>query len=172
MLFIAAINVSIGWALGVWLPFGPLCFRRTFPDLSRPSAPFRTATIVFCGLYLLVAGSSSEFYRRKSQTSLPLQSNQATGYGTERSADSGETKEDMNVEERRSANTKELDRLAKWADVLRLKKRDLLRSDVQGNRTYEAELGLYDEAFSKATLEKDAIAPAPLEKGALAPVAK
>ena len=62
------------------------------------------------------------------------------------------------LEERRAANAKELERLSKVGEELRLRKRDLLHSDVQGNRTYVVDLALYNQELAKATAEKDALA--------------
>ena len=61
------------------------------------------------------------------------------------------------TEERRAANEKEFQRLKKWSEALRLKKRDLLHSDTQGNIAYDAELSQYEAALAKATSEKQAL---------------
>ena len=170
MLFVAAVRISAGWALGVWLPFGPLCFRRTFPDQSRASAPFRTLTILCFGIYVLLGlGSKSIPYLRNPQASAPTESPQATGYAIERSDDSEDSEDSeksakthVSLGDRRAANAKELDRLAKWSEDLKLKKRDLLRSDIQGNKDYEGELAEYTEAFTKATAERESLGLPPV----------
>jgi hypothetical protein len=59
--------------------------------------------------------------------------------------------------ERLAANRKEMERLDKWSQALRLKKRDLLHSDVEGNIAYNAELAKYNEALAKATAERTAL---------------
>jgi hypothetical protein len=41
LLLIAAINISAGWAFGVFLPFGPLFFRLNYPEAARNSFLFR-----------------------------------------------------------------------------------------------------------------------------------
>jgi len=61
------------------------------------------------------------------------------------------------LEERRIANNREFQRLAEWNEALRLKKRDILHSDVRGNIAYEAELAQYNAALAKATAEKNAL---------------
>lgn len=61
------------------------------------------------------------------------------------------------LEERRAANAKELERLQKRAEELRLRKRDLLHSDKEGNRVYAIDLLEYNEALAKATAEKTAL---------------
>ena len=62
------------------------------------------------------------------------------------------------VEERRAANTKELERLVGKDKELKARKRDLLRSDVQGHAAYEQELAEYNAALAKATAEKNELA--------------
>ena len=170
MLFVAAVRISVGWSLGVWLPFGPLCFRRTFPDQSRSSTPFRMLTILCFSIYILLGlGSRSIPYLRNTHASVPPQSDHATGFGMEQSDDSDKsgdsdssTKSHVSLGDRRAANTKELERLAKWSEDLKLKKRDLLRSDVQGNKDYEAELAEYTEALTKATAERESLGLPPV----------
>jgi hypothetical protein len=61
------------------------------------------------------------------------------------------------LEKRREVNEKELARLTAWSQSLKLKKRDLLNSDVQGNVFYEGELAQYNDALAKATAEKQAL---------------
>jgi uncharacterized protein YccT (UPF0319 family) len=63
------------------------------------------------------------------------------------------------IEERRAANTAEFERLNKWGEELRIRKRDLLHSDIEGNRQYNADLALYNAAVAKATAERNALAP-------------
>src|SRR5881275_782005 len=41
LLLIAAIDISAWWALGVFLPFGPLFFRLNYPEQARNSFLFR-----------------------------------------------------------------------------------------------------------------------------------
>lgn len=62
-----------------------------------------------------------------------------------------------NLEKRREDNEKEFVRLATWNKALKLKKRDLLNSDVQGNVFYEGELSQYNDALAKANTEKQAL---------------
>ena len=62
------------------------------------------------------------------------------------------------VEQRRAANAKELERLHGLDEQLRLRKRDLLRSDTEGNRVYAVDLASYNDALAKATAEKNALA--------------
>ena len=75
----------------------------------------------------------------------------ANHYGTEK------THLRTALEERRVENSREFQRLQAWSEALRLKKRDLLHSDVQGNIAYQAEFAQYNEALAKATAEKNAL---------------
>jgi len=61
------------------------------------------------------------------------------------------------LEQRQAINATELERLTAWSEALRLKKRDLLHSDAQGNIAYNAEVAEYNAALAKATAEKNAI---------------
>lgn len=63
------------------------------------------------------------------------------------------------LDQRRAINATELERLTEWNQALRLKKRDLLHSDVQGNLAYNAEVAEYNAALTKATAEKNALWP-------------
>ena len=54
----------------------------------------------------------------------------------------------------------ELDRLRGMEAELKLRKRDLLHSDTEGNRVYAIDLASYNEALAKATAEKNALAAA------------
>jgi hypothetical protein len=62
------------------------------------------------------------------------------------------------LDQRRAANAKELQQLRAWGEQLRLRKRDLVRSDTQGNRFYAIDLALYNDALAKATAEQKALA--------------
>jgi hypothetical protein len=45
-------------------------------------------------------------------------------------------------------------------EQLKLRKRDLLHSDIEGNRVYAVDLASYNDALAKATAEKNALANA------------
>jgi hypothetical protein len=62
-----------------------------------------------------------------------------------------------NLDERKIANAKEMERLTAWGEALRLKKRDLLHSDVEGTRAFNAEAAEYNAALTKATVERSAL---------------
>ena len=65
----------------------------------------------------------------------------------------------MSLEERRTANSREFERLWAWSEKLRLQKRDLLHSDAEGNLVYDIELRQYKAALEKANAEKNAVWP-------------
>ena len=163
LLLIAAIDVNVWWALGVFLPFGPLLFRLSYPDLARSSRIFRLATLPCFALFLIL-GPGPVYTRHVNKTRLATA--HPFSYGLEnhsfekKSAGSSVQAVQLapNIEERRAANANELERLAAWNEALRLKKRDLLHSDVEGNRAYEAELAQYNAALQKANAEKNALA--------------
>jgi uncharacterized protein YccT (UPF0319 family) len=95
-----------------------------------------------------------KFFKHKQDK--PVASAPANHYGLEKIT---RTISASSLDERRVANAKELERLTAWSQALRLKKRDLLRSDVQGNIAYNAEVAEYNAALTKATAEKSAIWP-------------
>ena len=62
------------------------------------------------------------------------------------------------LEQRRAANLTELERLRGVEAELKLRKRDLLHSDTEGNRMYTIDFAVYSDALAKATAEKNALA--------------
>jgi hypothetical protein len=62
------------------------------------------------------------------------------------------------LEQRSAANAIELERLRGVESELKLRKRDLLHSDTEGNRVYAIDLASYNEALAKATTEKNVLA--------------
>ena len=64
------------------------------------------------------------------------------------------------LEQRRAVNATEFERLRGLEEQLRLRKRDLLHSDTEGNRVYASDLASYNDALAKATAEKNALASA------------
>ena len=135
----AAFGVSVWWGLGIFLPFGPLLFRLSYPDLAPVSRTFRLVALpCILGYFVLRPASLSgshfdQFFKHKEVPSAP-----ANHYGLEKIAIAAPS-----LEERRAVNVKELERLTAWSEALRLKKRDLLHSDVQGNIAYNAEVAEY-----------------------------
>ena len=64
------------------------------------------------------------------------------------------------IEERRAANAREFQRLALKDKELKLRKRDLLKSDVEGNATYNRDVADYNTALANANKEKTELATA------------
>jgi hypothetical protein len=167
LLFIAALGVSIWWALGVFLPFGPSLFRLNYPDLARSSMIFRFATLP-CFFFYLVIGPGSAYQHHFSQV-IELNSAQPVHYGLEVRGRSRKGKNSAgpivetapSLEERRAENFREFQRLNAWSEDLKLRKRDLLRSDDEGNRAYNLELAQYNAALEKAKAERSAIVTLP-----------
>jgi hypothetical protein len=167
LLVTAAIKISAGWAFGVFLPFGPLFFRLNYPEEARNSYFFRVATLV-CVLGFVI-------YEPRMRTHLPgihptaaspRLSKQTVGYAMEKPGSSRKATgaaapaPTPTLAERRTANAIELERLHGIEAELKLRKRDLLHSDTEGNRVYAIDLASYNEALAKATAEKNALAPA------------
>jgi len=168
LLLIAAVRISVGWALGVFLPFGPMFFRLNYPEEAKPSMLFRFATLPCLGAYLVMGPgpSLSSLKRDHSEAAAPSLSSKLVHYAIEKPASAKKVpsaptpQPTPSLDERRVANAKELERLRKEAESLRLRKRDLLHSDTEGNRIYVVDLALYNDALAKATAERNALATA------------
>jgi hypothetical protein len=158
LLLIAAIDISAWWALGVFLPFGPLFFRLNYPEQARNSFLFRVATLLcIFGFVVMRPGFSPRGSHRT--TLFSPQAKQTVGYAMEKPVPSKKTNSAAAaLDQRRAANAKELEQLRDVNEQLRLRKRDLLHSDSEGNRVYAIDLASYNEALAKATAEKNALA--------------
>ena len=97
------------------------------------------------------ASQFDKFFKHKEVPAAP-----ANHYGLEKVAKAIAA---PSLDQRRAINATEFDRLTEWSQALRLKKRDLLHSDTQGNIAYNAELAEYNAALAKATAEKNALWP-------------
>jgi hypothetical protein len=169
LLVTAAMKISGWWVVGVFVPFGPLVFRLKYPNESRRSFMFRLATLPCLFLYFLLgSGPLSPAYHRKHFGAKAAAVAKPASYALEKpvalkkkKTASGEPKVELtpNVDERRASNMRELERLRSWGEELRLRKRDLLRSDLEGNIVYNAELKQYNAALEKATAERNALWP-------------
>jgi len=148
----AAFGVSVWWGLGIFLPFGPLVFRLSYPDLAPLSKTFRLIALP-CILAYFVLRSGPPNYDKFFKHN-PVPSAPADHYGLEKIS---KAVAPSSPDERREANAKEFQHLTAWSEALRLKKRDLLHSDVEGNRAYNAEVAEYNAALTKATAERDAL---------------
>ena len=157
LLIRAAFGVSVWWGLGIFLPFGPLLFRLSYPDLAPLSKTFRLVALpCILAYFVLRPGPLSGSYFDKFFKNKPVPSAPANHYGMEKTHSPAPT---LNLGERRAANALEFERLNAWKEALRLKKRDLLHSDVAGNEAYTVELAQYNAALTKATAEKNALWP-------------
>jgi hypothetical protein len=151
----AAFGISVWWGIGVFLPFGPLLFRLSYPNLAPLSRYFRLATLPCVLAYVLLQPNSiSKLRYDKIFKSAQAPAAPGNHYGLEAKPKIGT----QNLEERRAANERELNRLRACAEQLRLKKRDLLHSDAEGNLVYNIEVAKYNAAVEKALEEKNALA--------------
>src|SRR5947207_7322907 len=75
LLVIAAIDTSGWWALGVFLPFGPLFFRLNYPEQARNSYLFRVATLLcIFGFVVMRPGLSLSMHDGHRTASSPQRS--------------------------------------------------------------------------------------------------
>lgn len=165
LLLIAAIDISVWWALGVFLPFGPLFFRLNYPEQARNSYFFRVATLVCVFAFVIVGpGMNFRMHKARPTTLFVPQPKQPFGYAMEKLIPSKKPSvtpvPTPSLEQRRVANATELERLNEIQQNLRLRKRDLLHSDTEGNRIYAVDLACYNDAVAKATAEKNALTSA------------
>ena len=148
LLISAAFGVSIWWGFGIFLPFGPMLFRMNYPDLAPLSRTFRLFSLpCILAYFVLGPGTLPGSHRGKDVPSGP-----ANHYGLEKLSKS-------NLDERRTANAKEMERLTAWAESLHVKKRDLLRSDAEGAKAFNNEVAEFNVALAKATAEQAALWP-------------
>ena len=104
------------------------------------------------------------FHKTSSTAATP-----ATGYALEKPAPSNKSNTGLGsffrsgptIEQRRVANAREFERLAIKDKELKLRKRDLLRSDVEGNSAFARDLTEYTVALAKANAEKNELAKPP-----------
>lgn len=166
MLMVAAFGVSIWWGLGVFLPFGPIFFRQSYPEQANPSRLFRLASLPCLFMYFLLSpglGSSAYDRYKFKQERPPIQT---VGYGMEaRPQKSNTSKSDarndvsqLSFSQRMQANAAEFERLHRWSEALHMRKRDLLHSDAEGNRAYNLEYARYNQALEAATAERNSLA--------------
>jgi len=165
LLVTAAIKISAGWGFGVFLPFGPLFFRLNYPEEARNSYLFRVATLL-CIFAFVISQPGMKLHMPKIHPTAasPRLPKQAIGYAMEKPgtkvAGALTPAPTPALAERRAANTTELERLRGVEAELKLRKRDLLHSDTEGNRVYAIDLAAYNEALTKATADKNALAAA------------
>jgi hypothetical protein len=163
LLVTAAIKISAGWAFGIFFPFGPLFFRLNYPEEARNSYFFRVATLLCVfGFVIYQPRMTLHMPKIHPTAASPRLPKQTVGYAMEKpsAAKNPNVAPTPTLEQRRAANTAELERLRGVEAELKLRKRDLLHSDTEGNRIYAIDLAAYNEALAKATTEKNALATA------------
>ena len=104
----AAFGVSVWWGLGIFLPFGPMLFRISYPDLAPWSRTFRLIALPCILAYFVIrpgAPDYDKFFKQKPVPSAP-----ANHYALEKVSKVMAS----SVEKRREANEKEFARLAAW----------------------------------------------------------
>lgn len=154
LLISAAFGVSVWWGFGIFLPFGPMLFRMNYPDLAPMSRTFRLFSLP-CILAYFVLGPGTLPGSHREQK--PVPSGPANHYGLDNIF---KRTSSSNLDERRAANAKEMERLTAWAETLHVKKRDLLRSDAEGTQAFNNEVAEFNVALAKATAEQKALWPA------------
>ena len=154
----AAFGVSVWWGLGVFLPFGPLLFRLSYPELAPLSKTFRLIALPCILVYFAFRPGPPDYNNLFRINSILPQKDVPSAPANHYSMEKVSQKTPApSLQNRRAANAKELRRLTEWSEGLRLKKRDLLRSDAQGNIAYNAEVVEYNSALAKATAEKNTL---------------
>ncbi len=168
LLIKAAWCVSKRWRFGIFLPFGPYFFRRQYPEDVQRARMFQLAAIPFVFIYVLVSPELIPDTRVKFvRVGPPGQEKHALSVGGHVFSFGGKVAEPtmkpqqvetVSTEERRVAHEREMKRLAEWSDALRIRRRDLLKSDVEGARAYDRDATAYNAALAKATAENATLA--------------
>ncbi|HEY2125220.1 MAG TPA: hypothetical protein VGG94_07130 [Chthoniobacterales bacterium] len=157
LLLVAAFRISVAWGLGVLLPFGPFFFRMNYPEEASRSRMLRIATLPCFFMYILLGPGPA--YKRQILKTTKI-SLVPVGFSLEKKKTPAATPAPTpSLEERRANNIRQFEDLRVWAEALRLKKRDLLHSDTDGNIAYAAELAQYNAALEKAKAERTQLWP-------------
>jgi hypothetical protein len=166
LLIKAAFSLGPWWGLGVLMPFGPTVFRLNYPEQARNARRFGLATLAlvfFCvfasqqwGLKTRTGFFRKAFWFHRMGATKVGQNI----FDPSKPVDLTPPKPapTPSLEERREANSKELADLRSWNERLRLKKRDLLHSDIEGNHSYAIEIDSYNAALAKASADRAALA--------------
>jgi hypothetical protein len=166
LLFIAAINISVWWALGVFLPFGPTLFRFNYPEAARSSYLFRLGTLLCFFLYVVFWAPGAlvgPVGKTRSHNKNTVHSGYASELGKKFISFNKPTNKinAQSLEQRRAANDREFERLGRWNAALTAQKHDLVPTDVEGNHAYNIDLGEYNAALAAAAAEKQVLAAHP-----------
>ncbi len=166
LLIKAAFTLSPWWGLGILMPFGPTVFRLNYPEQARNARRFGLATLGLVFFYVVV----SQQWGLKTRTGFFKKAFWFHRVGATKVGQNifdpskpvdltaPQPAPTPSLEERREANSKELADLRSWNERLRLKKRDLLHSDTEGNHLYAIELDSYKAALAKAAADRAALA--------------
>ena len=165
LLITSAFGISKKWGFGVLLPFGPMFFRRRYPDEVRRARMFQLATLPCIFIYVIVSPElipSTEVGLTRlgppGQEKLALVAGGRTfSFGGYASEPTPAPKKQVPLSERRQANVAEFERLRGWSEKLRLRKRDLLNADEAGALAYNRDASDYNAALDKANAEKFAL---------------
>ena len=165
LLIKAAWGISKRWGIGIFLPFGPYFFRRLYPDDVHRARMFQLAAIPCVFVYVLISPELIPDTRVAVMRVGPpgeeklalLVGGHVFGGGSQ--TDEAEREQStLPIEERRVAHEREMRRLSEWSEALRLRRRDLLKSDVEGARAYDRDATAYNVALAKATAESENLA--------------
>ncbi len=176
----AAFGIGPWWGLGVFLPFGPMLFRLNYPEEVKQARILGFATLGLTFAYVIASpqllpsthvglvksgGTVKGKWHFQLGSYLFGHSKPSIGsniFDPSRPVDTTAPKPapTPSLEERREKNSKELADLRAWNEKLRLKKRDLLHSDAEGNRMYAIEVDSYNAALTKASADRAALAGA------------
>ena len=173
----AAFSMGIWWGLGVFVPFGPTLFRLNYPEEARQARMFGLATLALTFAYVIASpellpsthigfvksgGPGNTKWHFQFGSYLfgkfwkPKPTIGSNIFDPSKPKDMS-APQAPSLEERRQANARELADLRAWNERLKLKKRDLLHSDAEGNRMYAIEVDSYNAALTKATSEHAAL---------------
>jgi hypothetical protein len=163
LLITAAFGISKKWGFAVFVPFGPLFFRLSYPDEARRARLFQLATLPCLFLYVMTSNEMLPsthvgFVRmgppEKQYYALAAGSYswKIPGFGTEKAAS-----KEASIDERRAAIDREFQRLRQVSEELRVRKLHLLNSDTEGTRVYNQMAGDYNTALDKYNAEKFAL---------------
>src|SRR5437763_12546021 len=116
----AAFGVSVWWGLGIFLPFGPLIFRLSYPDLAPLSRTFRLIALPCILAYFVFRPGPPDYGKLFKGNSIlsdqkAVPSGPANHYAMEKISQKIAA---PSSQERREANAKELQRLTEWSEAL------------------------------------------------------
>lgn len=161
LLFTAAFSISIWWAAGVLLPFGPLFFRLSYPEKAARARIFSRISVP-CYLAFMVIGpgfSAIPSFHKKTLNADLAQTSKPVGFAMETpiGPEAAPPIPNITLEQRRAANEAEFARLRDWGERLGVTKRNLLASDTEGGRRFNEEATQFNAALAAAHAEKAAL---------------